>query len=260
MVILDCRTLIIDDIAFILLVYWILINSAFSRRKLITTLRINEMSLQNEIQDLMVEMGKKVPADKMEKVGAFIGRLASEGVGNNARRVGEKAPDFALRGASGHTVSLTGLLAKGPVVVKFFRGEWCPFCDLELRAYQKILPEFAAKDASLIAISPQSPENNQSTVKNRSLGFEVLSDPGNTVAKAYGIVFSMNAAEQDMHKDFDVDLPAINGAANFDLPVPAIFVIDRAGGIAWEYVESNYTARVEPADVLKAVSALGHTQ
>ena len=216
------------------------------------------MSLQNEIQSLMAELGTKVPAEMMEKVGAFIGRITTDGVGGTARKVGEKAPGFVLRGVSGDTVSLADLLAKGPVVVTFFRGEWCPFCDLELRAYQKALPEFTALGASIVAISPQSLENSRSTAESRSLGFEVLSDPGITVAKAYGLVFSMNDAEQTLHKDFGADLPAINEAANWDLPVPATYVIDRAGNIAWAFVEANYTTRAEPADVLKAVGALGH--
>jgi peroxiredoxin len=213
------------------------------------------MSLQNEIQALMGELGKKVPAEMMDKVGAFIGRLASEGVAKSARKAGDTAPGFALRNVSGRTVALADLLAKGPVVVSFFRGEWCPFCDLELRALQKTLPEFAARGASLVAISPQLAENNRSTAESRSLGFEVLSDPGNATAKAFGIAFSMNAAEQDLHKAFGADLPAVNGAANWDLPVPATFVIDAAGRIAWAHVDSNYTARAEPAEILAAVSA-----
>ena len=213
------------------------------------------MSLQNEIQALMGELGRKVPAEMMDKVGAFIGRLASEGVAKNARKAGDTAPGFTLRNISGRTVALAELLAKGPVVVSFFRGEWCPFCDLELRALQKALPEFAEHGASLVAISPQLAENNRASAESRSLGFEVLSDPGNTIAKAYGIAFSMNAAEQELHKAFGADLPAVNGATNWDLPVPATFVIDRAGRIAWAHVDSNYTARAEPADIVAAVRA-----
>ena len=214
------------------------------------------MSLQNEIQVLMGELGEKVPAEMMEKVGAFIGRLARDDVAKNACKIGDKAPDFSLNGTSGHTIALAELLNKGPIVVTFFRGEWCPFCDLELRAYQKDLAKFTAHGASLVAISPQSAGNNASTAKNKSLGFEVLADPGNKVAKAYGIAFSMSAAEQELYKDFGTDLPSINGAADWDLPVPATFVIDRAGRIAWAHVDSNYTTRAEPADVLAALAAL----
>lgn len=217
------------------------------------------MSLQDEIQTLMGELGKKVPAEMMDKVSAFIGRLANDGVTRNARKVGDVAPAFALQSASGPTVALADLLAKGPVVVSFYRGEWCPFCDLELRAYQKALPELKARGATLVAISPQSSSKSRATAEGRSLGFEVLSDRGNTVAKAYGIAFSMNAAEQELHKAFGADLPTINAAADWDVPVPATFVIDRSGRIAWAHVDSNYTARAEPADVIRALDALRPT-
>jgi len=221
-----------------------------------TNTRIERMSLQDEIQALMGELGKKVPAEMMAKVGAFIGRLANDGVTMNARKVGDVAPSFALESASGRTVALADSLANGPVIVTFYRGEWCPFCDLQLRAYQKALPEFKARGATLIAISPQSPSTSRATAENRSLGFEVLSDRGNAVAKAYGIAFSMNADEQELHKAFGADLPKINAAADWDIPVPATFVVDRSGRIAWAHVDSNYTTRAEPADIVKALNAL----
>lgn len=214
------------------------------------------MSLHDEIQTLMGELGTKVPPEMMEKVGAFIGRLAEDGVAKSACKVGDTAPTFTLKNASGKSVTLADLLAKGPVVVAFYRGEWCPFCDLELRAYQKALPELTAAGATLLAISPQSPEKSRSTAENRGLGFDVLSDPGNAVARAFGLTFSMNGAEQELHKAFEADLPTINGASDWDLPVPATYVIDRKGHIAWTHVDSNYTNRAEPADVIQAVSAL----
>ena len=214
------------------------------------------MSLHDEIQTLMNELGKKVPAEMMYNVGVFIGRLANDDVTRNACKIGDVAPPFALQSVSGGTVALAELLAKGPVVVNFYRGEWCPFCDLELRAYQKVLPEIEARGATLVAVSPQSLDKSRTTAESRSLGFEVLSDTGNAVAKAYGIAFSMNAAEQELHKAFGADLPTINAVADWDLPVPATFVVDRSGHIAWAYMDSNYTTRAEPAEVIKALDAL----
>lgn len=214
------------------------------------------MSLHDEIQTLMGEMGQKVPAETMNQVGAFIGRLENDGVARHACKAGDSAPPFTLQSSLGRTVVLTELLAKGPVLVKFFRGEWCPFCDLELRAYQKALPEIEARGATLVAISPQSRDKSRSTAESRSLGFTVLSDPGNAVAKAYGIAFSMTSAEQGLHKNFGVDLPVINAADGWDLPVPSTFLIDRSGDIAWAHVDTNYTSRAEPADAIKALDIL----
>jgi len=214
------------------------------------------MTLHDEIQTLMSELGTKVPADMMEKIGAFIGRMAEDEVAKNARQAGDVAPDFKLTNGSGREITLRGLLAAGPVVVTFFRGEWCPFCDLELRAYQKALPLLKEHGATLVAVSPQSPEKSRSTAVSRSLTFDVLSDPGNSVARTYGLAFSLNDAEQNLHTAFDVDLPIINDASNWDLPVPATYVIGQDGRIAWAYINSNYTTRAEPADVIQAVAKL----
>lgn len=214
------------------------------------------MSLQDEIQTLMSELGTKVPAEMMEKVGAFIGRLADEGVGRNARKPGDKAPPFSLANSSGKSVTLADLLAKGPAVVTFYRGEWCPFCDVQLRAYQKALPELTGRGATLVAISPQSAERSRSTAESRGLGFDVLADRGNATAKAYGLTFSMNDAEKELHKAFGADLPTVNESRDWDLPVPATYVIGRDGVIAWAHVDSNYTTRAEPADILRAIDAL----
>jgi len=204
----------------------------------------------------MGELGKKVPAEMMEKVGTLIGRLAEEGVGKNAPKVGEQAPSFSLQNFDGKTISLRHLLEAGPVVTVFYRGEWCPFCDLTLRAFQRALPEIISRGASLVAISPQTSEHSRSTSENRSLSFDVLCDSDNRAAKEFGLVFALNPAEQELHKAFEANLPEINGMASWELPVPAIFVIDRTGRIAWSHVDSNYTSRGEPADVIHALDGI----
>lgn len=214
------------------------------------------MSLHDEIQTLMGELGTKVPPEMMEQVGAFISRLAYDDVTRNARKVGDAAPNFTLQSSTGQRVTLTELSAAGPVVVLFYRGDWRPFCDLELRAYQHALPEIKARGASLIAISPQSLDRSRTTAESRALGYPVLSDPDNVVAKSYGIAFSMNTAEQELHKKFGAHIPTINAAKNWDLPAPASFVVDHSGRITWAHVDANYTARAEPAEVLQALNAL----
>lgn len=217
------------------------------------------MSLHTELQALMVDLGQKVPKEMMEKVGTFIARLSSDGVGKSTLKPGDTAPDFALQSASGRTVALSSLVSHGPVVVTFFRGDWCPFCDLELRAFNRSLPDFTARGASLVAISPQSLQRSRSTAQDRALAFEVLSDVGSSVAKAYGVSFSLNESEQDLHRAFGADIAAINAVATWEIPVPATFVIDRSGRIAWTHVDPNYTNRAEPADVLRALDTLSPT-
>lgn len=141
------------------------------------------MSLQDEIQTLMGELGKKVPAEKMEKVGALIGRLAEDGVARTARQAGDDAPPFSLKNVADETVALRDLLAQGPVVTVFYRGEWCPFCDLTLRAFQHALPEIAARGATLVAISPQTPDHSRLGGKapirgNRADVLDHMAEPG----------------------------------------------------------------------------------
>jgi len=214
------------------------------------------MSLHIQTQTLMADLSNKVPAEMMVKVGAFIERLAKHGIIASAKKTGQPAPDFALWSTSGNRVGLSALRARGPVVLSFYRGEWCPFCDLELRAYQKALPELQQLGATLAAISPQPLERSRSTVENRNLEFDVLSDPDNTTARAYGLTFSMTDAEQALHTTFGADLPKINAGDNWDLPAPVTYIVDQGGLIVWGHVDGNYTRRAEPADVIAALRKL----
>ncbi len=171
--------------------------------------------------------------------------------------VGDRAPDFTLADASGEAVSLNDRLRTGPVVLSFYRGDWCPYCNLELRALQANLPEIRALGASLIAISPQAPDHAASLTEREGFGFDVLSDIHQETIRAYRLQFTPPASVKDVYTNaFGNDLSAQSADGSWDLPVPATFVLDRDGIVRAAYVDAQYTTRMEPDDILDALRDL----
>lgn len=185
-------------------------------------------------------------------------RVRSSGVLDRALKVNDSAPDFTLPDAFGHEVSLKTLLKAGPVVISFYRGEWCPFCNLELRALQEALPRINNLGASLIAISPEKPDGGLIVTEKNKLTFLVLSDFKNVVARQFGIVFRVGDKVQDLSRIvFKNDLALRNGEDSYELPVPATFVIDAHGVIRFAHVEADYmTGRAEPEEVVASLEAI----
>jgi len=187
-------------------------------------------------------------------------RVRSSGVFDHALKINDSAPEFTLPDAFGHEVSLETLLTKGPVVISFYRGEWCPFCNLELRALQEALPKMQELGATLVAISPEKPEGAVAATEKNKLTFTVLSDFDNKVARQFGVVFQVGHKLQDLSKNvFKNDLALRNGEDSYQLPVPATFILDADGIVRFAHVEVDYmTGRAEPADVLAALRAIVH--
>ncbi|MDQ6960345.1 MAG: peroxiredoxin-like family protein [Mariprofundaceae bacterium] len=145
---------------------------------------------------------------------------------------------------------LADALEQGAVGLSFYRGGWCPYCNLELQALQQALPEIQSLGAQLVAVSPETPDNSLSTAEKHSLAFTVLSDQGNRVAKDFGIVFTLPEALRPVYAQFGIDLPAWNGDDSFELPMPATYVIGRNGIILDGFVNTDYTQRMEPERIL----------
>ncbi len=163
---------------------------------------------------------------------------------------GDKAPDFSLSNLRGTHIRLSQAWAGGAVVLSFYRGGWCPYCNSELRGLQEILPEIKRYGASLIAVSPQSPDHTLDTAQRNALGYEVLSDVGNHVARRYGLVFTLPQQLRPIYQNFGIDLPAYNGDDSYTLPLPATYIIDSKGVIRFAYIDADYTRRLEPEAVL----------
>lgn len=183
--------------------------------------------------------------------------LADSGHADRALTVGARAPRFRLPSATGESVSLAGLLAAGPVVLTFYRGAWCPYCNIALRALQQHHAEISARGAALAAVSPQIPDESLSLADKHRLPFSVLSDVGSDTAKQYGLAFDLPDDLAAVYDRLGFDLQRVNGGHARTLPLPATYVIDREGVIRWAFVDADYTRRAEPADILAALDALG---
>ncbi len=171
--------------------------------------------------------------------------------------VGERAPDFELVNALGHRVRLSEHLARGPVVLSFYRGAWCPYCNLQLRGLVKTLPHIKARGATLITVTPQTPDKSLEQVKKDGYPFEILSDLDNSVMQAYGLFFEVPGDLSDVYKrNFGLDLAEYNGKDRYVLPVPGTFVIDRRGLIRAAYANPDYRQRMEPAAILEALDRI----
>jgi peroxiredoxin len=221
-----------------------------------THVPITDSMLGDRIAAFQTEMAKQAPAEVVKALVAEIDGVVRSGVGSKAPRVGDLAPPFSLPDARGKKVSLDSLLREGRVVISFYRGQWCPFCDLQLRAYQEVLPRIRALGANLVAISPQTPDESLSTVEKRDLAFYVLSDAGNKTAQSYGLVWKVPVGLDALHKGFGVDLAKSNGDALNELPVPGTFILGSDGRIAFSYLNADWRVRLEPAELVRALERL----
>jgi peroxiredoxin len=200
---------------------------------------------------------ERIPSAALAIMDAATDALVASGISEGSLQPGDFAPDFQLPDASGGEVRLSTELERGPVVVVFYRGGWCPYCNVHLRGFQLLLQEFLSAGAQLIAISPQLPDGSLSTREKNELTFPVLSDVGLSVAGSFGIAFELPEALLDLYADFDHPLELSNGVSGGrSLPIPATFVIDQDGRIAYAKVEADYTRRSEPLDVLAIVRQL----
>jgi len=214
-------------------------------------------SLAEELQDYIEQAQKTMPAETTDIFLRSIAKLVEDKAAARALKLGNTIPEFNLPNATGKEISSKKLLEKGPLVILFYRGAWCPFCNLELRAIQKRLDEIKALGAEVIAISPQIPDNSLNMQEKNNLGFEVLSDRGNAVAKKFGIVFKLDPeASQLYERALQVKLKDYNGDDSEQLPMPASYVVDQDGIIKFAFVDPDYTKRAEPNDIIAALKQL----
>lgn len=211
------------------------------------------MELTKNLQQLQAEIQTQLPEDAKAKMNKAVVDLANSDIVDNSLKVGEKVPNFSLPNAVGKTVELNSLLVESPVVISFYRGGWCPYCNMELRGLQKYLPQIIESGAKLIAISPETPDNSLSTTEKNELTFEVLSDRGNQVAKEFGLVFQLPEELRSIYQSFGIDLPAYNGDETFELPIPATYVIASDGKVIHAFVNPDYTQRLDPEEIINVL-------
>ncbi len=202
------------------------------------------------------EITASVPAQISERIDRGLDDVASSGLALGLA-VGDVAPDFTLTDAVGNQVVLADLLTDGPVVVTFYRGEWCPYCNLQLRALQEALPEITSTGATLVAISPQAPDHALTMTEKNDLAFPVLSDLDQEVSESYRVRFDVTGELEDIQVNvFKSDPAQQNADGRRSLPVPSTFIIDRDGTVRFAAVNADWRVRVEPADVIAALKSL----
>ena len=210
------------------------------------------MTLLQDIKNFQKEMIPKIPENVLDMILKTSAELIEQNLEARALKKGDTLPSFELADALGQKRSSDQLLKSGPMVISFYRGGWCPYCHLELRALQKALPEIKANNTTLLAISPELPNHSLTTQEKNELKFPVLSDPDNQVAKKFGLVFELDNKLVPLFKEnFNWDLVAINGTQKVELPIPATYVVNREGIIQFAFVQSDYTQRAEPERILE---------
>lgn len=214
------------------------------------------MSLTQELQETYINFKETAPEAAFNTLSLGVQELKEALDPSKTIQVGQEFPSFELQDATGKFVSKDILLREGALLVSFYRGEWYPYCNLELRALQKYLPEFKAKGVSLVAISPQLPDNSISSVEKHELQFTVLSDVDNKLARQLGIVWNQADIFRSLFQGFGVDWQKLYGNENLEVPIPATFLVDKNGVVRNMFLNPDYTKRLDPETALEWAAKL----
>jgi peroxiredoxin len=198
----------------------------------------------------------EAPAEVLEGFGRIVAEQAAVDYAARAPKLGDRAPGFALPDQLGRRVSLAGELEQGAVVLVFYRGAWCPYCNLMMRTYGLRAAEFSERGARLVAVSPQTPDKSLTMAEKHGLEFPVLSDEGGDVIGTYGLKYDVDGQSRELLEAVGNDMAEFNGKGGWILPAPAVFVIDRDGIVRFVHVNGDYTQRVEPEHALAALDSL----
>jgi peroxiredoxin len=211
--------------------------------------------LKDEITAYNTAKREQVPAAILAIMAQCTDDLRVSGIENRALGSGDSVPDFELPNQHGEPRRLRDYLAESPLVLNIYRGGWCPYCNMEMKALHDVQPEIEARGARLIGMSPETPDRAMSTAERNGMTIDILSDAGNKVAEQMGLVFSLPEALRAIYEKFGIDLPAYNGDDSFRLPVPATYIIGQNGVIVYGFVNADYTLRLEPRDILANLPA-----
>lgn len=211
------------------------------------------MTLTEQLQEYAATSATRIPAPAQEIMAKAIAHLKATNLLAKASKSGDRFPSFTLPNAQGESTSLSSLLDKGKVVLTFYRGGWCPYCNLELKAFQAVLPEIEAKGATLVAITPETPDNTLSTRDKNELKFEVLTSKNNGLARDLNLVYQLPDDLVTLYKNFGIDLQNSQGNEENELPIAATYIIDQDGTITYDFLAEDYKLRANPQEVLAAL-------
>ena len=218
------------------------------------------MTLQAKLDAFKEDFKKTAPQAAQEVMETATQELRSSGILDQTIKVGDKLPPFTLRNQDGLEISSAELLQDGPLVVNFFRGIWCPYCNIELEALNEALPDFTAAGASFVTIAPQLEKSAKRNKESKKLSFDILVDEGNQYARELGLVFALPQALREVYTQFGIVLPDHNGDDSWTLPMPARLVIDQKGVVVYANINPDYTVRPEPVEVTEVLNGLAAEQ
>jgi peroxiredoxin len=199
---------------------------------------------------------EKVAAETLATMADATEDLKRSGIERRALKTGDTMPDFELPNQHGKRRRLSDYLAKSPVVLNIYRGGWCPYCNLEMKALNDVLPEIQAHGAQLVAIAPETPDKAMLTAERNAINIDILSDAGNRIAEEMGLVFELPQVLRPVYEKFGIDLPAYNGDNSFKLPVPATYIVGQDRSIVYDFVNADYTQRLEPTEIVAKLTML----
>lgn len=217
------------------------------------------MSLQSKLDAFKAQFVKKAPAQALDMMARSTLTLRESGVLASAIQVGQKVEDVTLSNQDQKPISLSEVTADGPVILSFFRGIWCPYCNIELEALNSALPEVAAQNAKLVAISPQTPQHSEKLKADKKLGFDILYDEANRFAERLGVAFTLPEELAAIYKQFGINLPSYNGDESWRLPMPTRLIVDETLTVRYAAIDPDYTVRPDPSETIASLRSLRQT-
>ena len=208
------------------------------------------MSLRENIEKMQKATLPGIPAETLQVMMSATEKLIRSGIAGRAKKAGDQAPNFSLPNTRGENITLNSYLQKGPLVISFYRGAWCPYCNLELKALDDAIERIRSSGAELVAISPNTLEKSAQFASENPFKFDLLCDVGNEVARRFGLVFELAEELRPIYKQFGIDIPAHNGDERYEIPIPATYIVHTDGSIVHAFVEADYTKRMEPDEIV----------
>ncbi|MEM9077785.1 MAG: peroxiredoxin-like family protein [Bacteroidota bacterium] len=209
------------------------------------------MTLTEELTQRRENSAKVIPQDKYAVMQQSTQELLEAKLSTQALQTGDTLPDFRLPDENQNEVTLDEIFQEDYLIVSFYRGGWCPYCNMELRALQQLSSDFENLRAGIVAISPETPDNSLTTSEKNELQFKILSDIDNQYAKELNLAFQMPNTLREVYHSFGLHVDQHNGNSNYELPMPATYVIDKNKTIIYDFVPEDYTQRLDPKDILE---------
>ena len=211
--------------------------------------------LQDQLDEITANTRNLVQEERLAVGERAVEELFATGIEDHILPVGATAPEFALKDSSGQLVRSADLLALGPLVVKFFRGRWCPYCMTELEAWRDLYGQLRERDALMVAVGPQLARQSDFMAAQHGLPFPVLTDTNNTVAEKFGLVYTVPESMREYYLSILVNIPFVNGETSWRLPLPATYVISTAGRVVLAEAHADFRVRPEPKEALAMACA-----